>query len=493
MKKIIIVGGGIAGLTAGIYAQLNGFESEICEKHSVAGGSCAYWQRKGYSIDGSISYLMGVNPEDDLYQVWQELQAFTPGDIYYNESFVTVREGNQELVWYRDYDKLEQELIRISPAETEQIQTLIHDLKLMKHMKMPVKKSMEEMNAIDWVLQVKAMGPVLKVSNKYLQVNTRELAQSFEHPLIQRAILSFVPETFQAMTFMTIASAFATKKNGKLYGGAQKLTTNLLKRYEALSGKMHLKAATRQINVENGKAVSIELANGEIKTADYIIAACDPSLIFNGLLEEQYMNKDFQQAFKNPEQFHTHTMTQLFFGAATDLSHYPAHLNVSCDPFEVNGITINEIGIEHFCENPLQTPQGKTVVKIGLMGEDYDSWKSLSRKEYLAKKEALTELYQSKLEEIIPEIVGKIEMIDVSTPLTFERYTGANQGAYMGFELLPRNKKQYLSNRVAKVDNMLLASQWNMVSGGLPSAVVAGKAAVQRICKVNKKKFVGVS
>lgn len=41
MKKTVIVGGGIAGLTAGVYAQLNGFKSEIYEKNPVAGGLIA--------------------------------------------------------------------------------------------------------------------------------------------------------------------------------------------------------------------------------------------------------------------------------------------------------------------------------------------------------------------------------------------------------------------------------------------------------------------
>ena len=33
MHKIVIIGGGIAGITAGIFAQKNGFDSIILEKH----------------------------------------------------------------------------------------------------------------------------------------------------------------------------------------------------------------------------------------------------------------------------------------------------------------------------------------------------------------------------------------------------------------------------------------------------------------------------
>ena len=54
MAKIIIVGGGVSGLSAGIYAQLNGHTAVICEKHTKAGGNLTGWQREGYKIDNCI-------------------------------------------------------------------------------------------------------------------------------------------------------------------------------------------------------------------------------------------------------------------------------------------------------------------------------------------------------------------------------------------------------------------------------------------------------
>jgi phytoene dehydrogenase-like protein len=54
MEKIIIVGGGIAGLAAGVYALKAGFEAEIYEKNPVPGGECMGWNRKGYHIDNCI-------------------------------------------------------------------------------------------------------------------------------------------------------------------------------------------------------------------------------------------------------------------------------------------------------------------------------------------------------------------------------------------------------------------------------------------------------
>ena len=35
MKKVIIIGGGIAGLSAGVYARRSGFDVTILEQHTI--------------------------------------------------------------------------------------------------------------------------------------------------------------------------------------------------------------------------------------------------------------------------------------------------------------------------------------------------------------------------------------------------------------------------------------------------------------------------
>ncbi len=39
-KSIVIVGAGMAGLSAGFYARMNGYKATILEMHSIPGGLC---------------------------------------------------------------------------------------------------------------------------------------------------------------------------------------------------------------------------------------------------------------------------------------------------------------------------------------------------------------------------------------------------------------------------------------------------------------------
>ena len=55
MKKILIIGGGIAGLSAGIYARRSGFDAAILEMHTIPGGNSTSWKRNGFLFEGGLA------------------------------------------------------------------------------------------------------------------------------------------------------------------------------------------------------------------------------------------------------------------------------------------------------------------------------------------------------------------------------------------------------------------------------------------------------
>ena len=56
-RSLLVIGGGIAGLSMGCYAQMNGYRSTILEMHDKPGGLMTAWTRKGYTIDYCIHWL----------------------------------------------------------------------------------------------------------------------------------------------------------------------------------------------------------------------------------------------------------------------------------------------------------------------------------------------------------------------------------------------------------------------------------------------------
>lgn len=68
-KRIAVIGAGIGGLTAGIYAAKNGFDVDLYEQQGVAGGECTGWDREGFYIDNCIHWMMGTRPGSALNRI----------------------------------------------------------------------------------------------------------------------------------------------------------------------------------------------------------------------------------------------------------------------------------------------------------------------------------------------------------------------------------------------------------------------------------------
>ena len=72
MQKVIVIGGGVASLSAGIYAQRCGFITTIIlESHSIADGNCTSWKRKGYLFEGGMHWLTGSDSKAPIHKLWR--------------------------------------------------------------------------------------------------------------------------------------------------------------------------------------------------------------------------------------------------------------------------------------------------------------------------------------------------------------------------------------------------------------------------------------
>ena len=89
--SMIIIGAGVAGLSAGCYGRMNGFETTIYEMHDKPGGVCTSWKRKGYVFDGCIHWLVGSRPGSDFNRVWMELGALQGREIVDHEEVLPRR------------------------------------------------------------------------------------------------------------------------------------------------------------------------------------------------------------------------------------------------------------------------------------------------------------------------------------------------------------------------------------------------------------------
>ena len=90
---LLIIGAGVAGLSAGCYAQMNGFRSRIFELHTIPGGLCTSWRREGYLFDGAVRYLVGTGQHTRTYPMWRELGVLPGRGVNYSDGSFATRAG----------------------------------------------------------------------------------------------------------------------------------------------------------------------------------------------------------------------------------------------------------------------------------------------------------------------------------------------------------------------------------------------------------------
>jgi phytoene dehydrogenase-like protein len=96
------------------------------------------------------------------------------------------------------------------------------------------------------------------------------------------------------------------------------------------------------------------------------------------------------------------------------------------------------------------------------------------------------------LDKRFPGLKGQTEMIDVATPVTFERYTGNWKGSFEGWLITPGNSgvlMKPMKQTLPGLKNFYMCGQWVEPGGGLPTSVMSARRLIRAICREDNRKF----
>ena len=484
-EKVVVIGGGIAGLSAGIYALLAGFEAEIYEKNSIPGGECIGWNRKGYHIDNCIHWLTGTKNTTDLYKVWKTVGALSDYTQYAKiDAFYTSTYNGQSVTLWNDLKRTEKEMIEVSPEDEEEIRHFIQSVEYSKQCVFPAHKPMDMWGVKDYVKMGASMKDFPKIMKEFGKISLGEYSRRFKSPVIQKAICDYLPKEYTAYSFLVSYASVADGNGGIPMGASLQMSLRMEKKFKELGGVICYNKSAAEIVLDKKRATGVRFEDGSFAEADYIIPTVDTNLLFKKLLPESYMPKKLRAAYETPKNNPSISGFQVAYAVSESFSEGET-IFIEIDPIKVGSRVFNRMYIKAYGYDPIFVKDGKQVIQtcITQMDEDYEYWKSLSKEEYKAAKEKFTAEVTKRIEAAYPELKGNMEFLDAWTPLTYERYCNAYHGSYMSFVSTPAVKPLRLKGQLKGIDNLYLAGQWTNAPGGLPVAVASGKFAVQRLLK----------
>jgi phytoene dehydrogenase-like protein len=470
-KRVLIIGGGVAGLSAGIYGQKAGFDTEILEMHSIPGGQCTAWKRKDYTFDYCIHWLLGTS-KGAMHKLWIETGALNPDTQiidHREQSRYKMPDGNDFII-YSDIDEWQDYLIKLAPEDARSIK------KMCSHMR--------KMAAIDYPESSTVVGkikeyagkagkfiPIGWIMLKYGNMSARKYfsKMKFRNEKL-RSYLDYatVNDDFSAIAFLFMLSFFYQKNAGYPIGGSLPLAKRMESTYLECGGKIRYNTKVEKVLIMHGKATGIITSKNEEFPADYIISACD--LHTNAL--------DNWRLFP--------PIVQVSFGVNKRIA-VPWH---NYRIITETGISIGNrklsggysLGSYHF--DPTINSEERSVFKI-LFESNWDLWEEMSDKEYKNEKSVIASVAAELLISHIPEAKDAIDIIDVATPRTSVKYTGVYKGAYEGFLPSKNNMMKTLPMTFNNINRFYIIGQWLYPGGGLPPAAMSGKRVIEKISKKN--------
>jgi phytoene dehydrogenase-like protein len=488
-RRIVVIGAGIAGLCAAVYARKCGYEVELLEQQDSAGGLATSWRRGDYTFETCLHWLLGSNPRGMLHAQWQEVFDIDKLTFVNPEQYVRLETEHGEcLSVYSNVDRMEAEFLRVAPKDAAEIHHLASAIRRLAKLDLP---ALNESWTRKWPGWLHAL-PQLPLLRQLSGMSIEEYGRRFTHPLLR----SFFGEGELArlsVLALLFSLAWMNERNaGYAIGGSQAIIRLIVEKLNGLGARLRLGVKVEKILVKDGAAVGVQLVGGEAVAADWVISAADGHATIYDLLGGEYTDKITESTYRTLETFPSYL--QVSFGVARDLSQHAGYVTRLLDaPLLVDpGTALRQVSFRFFHFDPTFAPPGKTAVTCFLPTRNFEFWLRLEREDplrYQAEKRRACDAVIAVLDRSVADVRQAIEVTDVSTPASVIRYTGNWKGSMEGWLLTPSTGFKPLRNTLAGLQRFLMVGQWVMPGGGLPSGLMTARSAMHAVCKQDRVSF----
>jgi phytoene dehydrogenase-like protein len=490
-KSIAIIGAGIAGLAAGCYARMNGFKTHIFERWTHAGGVCTSWERKGYTFNTSLNWLMGSR-EGAYHKFWREVGALQGAEVVdFDPFFAYETADGRRVTFYNDPDRLREHLLEIAPEDAATIKKFTGAIRRLASYKMAVDKPPALYGLGDRLKMFAGMLPYMGLFMKWGRMSMLDFGAKLKTPLLAEA-MSYALWPDMPVFILLLTLAYMWRRNsGYPIGGSLAFSERIEKRYLDLGGEVSYRARVEKVLVEEDRAVGVRLEDGTEHRADYVISAADGRTTIFDLLEGKYVDDKVRGYYEELPLFTP--LVYLSFGVDGTFEEAPHFLAFNfATPLQVAGEEVPRASLRVYNFDPTVAPPGKTAMFV-FLDSNYDYWEKLreeDRDRYREEKDRLAAAVLDELERRFPGIKNKVEVADVATPATFERFTGNWKGAYEGWRITPQALTMRMAKTLPGLANFWMAGQWVEPGGGLAMVQTSGRHVLQLICHDDGREFV---
>lgn len=407
---VIVIGSGLAGMTAANIMGRNGHRVLLLESHNKLGGFATWFYRedRNHIFDVSLhGFPVGMIKTCRKY--WSKEIADSIVQLK-DVRFVNPQFSLQTDFTKEHYSKLLIEHFKVSAETVEAFFSFLGQMNFFDNSQMTNRELFE-----------KFFPGRNDVTRFLMEAITYANGSTLDDP---------------AITYGIVFSNFMSKGVYTFQGGTDLLISKM--KDELLKNNVDIKLQTKveKILITEGRASGIILNGKTIKARSILSNGNIRSTILN-MVGPEYFPADFVEKTKavrlNSSSCQVYMglkagVTIPYIGELVFTSSHPVY-----DPQKLLDIKVTSrtFSVYYPKDTRPQNPDARVAI-VSSTNCLYDDWKKLSPEEYEAEKKFMIEETIKGLEVFIPDIRDKLEIVEAATPLTVERYTLHQKGSSFG-------------------------------------------------------------
>jgi len=441
--EVVVVGGGIGGLTVAALLAQRGVDVCLLEREPNVGGCAANFEKFGYSFEQGYGLFPGWEPDGIHHRVFSELPVDPPEVRRLEPSYVVRLPDHSEIALVGDQGQFDQNLRRSFPECAEQAVGFYHKLESLGRALRDALKKEPELLSLSKSRRAYRLLPQGRIAAEILLSKDSALAHL---EAVSNRFRSFVDVQLQTLAqapakdvpYLHAALALTTSRENMfaIRGGAAGLGEKLAESIRSSGGKIRLDTPVLRLSYDStGKAAGVDLLSGETVTAS-------KAVVSNLTLWDTYgklvgLNRTPAEVRKQLNKLRGWGAYFLYLGMdETAEGLVPVDHVLALNEWQRDESYDAEKNQLMFAAAPSwdpRAPAGKRAVSVHFFTE-VDDWFTFhnDETELEDRDQQMLERCWQRLHAAMPELGSRIEVIDTATPRSFYDLTRRKLGMVGG-------------------------------------------------------------